>query len=195
MYWVVDRPEYAPAMRAILHRIRAAVLGGALSRVREFDIHDRPPRGSEFQSLLTNPAFKQKLLEALAESLCHLGDRLSQDQRIVVDSPGLDVPVAVTATSAPVDMPELAHKLGDEADYAIWHHVKHSGPGNILVCAGDTDIFMTGLALQSLGALGDGKDIMIERRRDEDYLKVSETMRSIERQYKEVIAMFAMQCN
>ena len=89
-------------------------------------------------------------------------------------------------------MPEIAHKLG-EADYAIWHHVKHSGPGNILVCAGDTDIFMTGLALQSLGALGDGKAIMIERRRDEDYLDVSATMRSIERQYKEVNAVLAMQ--
>ena len=191
VYWIIDRPEHAPAMRSILHRIRAGLLGGALSGSQQFNIYDRPPRGSEFQKLLTDPVFKEQLVVALAESLLQLGSKMRDNQRIVVDSPGLDIPMAVTAGAAPTGMPELSHTLG-EADYAIWHHVKHCEQNKVIVCAGDTDIFMYGMALQSIGALGEGREIVIERKKDEDYLHLSASMRSIDRQYTQVNAFRAV---
>ena len=130
---------------------------------------------------------------ALAESLLQLGSKLRDNQRIVVDSPGLEIPMAVTAGAAPTGMPELAHTLG-EADYAIWHHVKHCQQNKVIVCAGDTDIFMYGMALQSIGALGEGREIIIERKKDEDYLHLSSSMRSIERQYTQVNACECLSC-
>ena len=169
--------------------MRADVLGGATHSGEQFCVSNKPTRSVEFQKSLQNPAFKKQLTDALAERLLQIGEKLDADQKLVVDSPGYDTPMCVTNMGSPSAMPDIAHRLG-EADYAIWHHIRHCSEGSIVVVAGDTDIFMYGMALQSVGLLGDmveqgglkewRKCIVMERQRDADYLQVTRSMQALE---------------
>ena len=174
-------------MRGILHNIRNAARGG-YNECSNFDEDSTPLRDQEFQKQLANPAWKSALISHLSDYLKKaVGSQLHHDQSLIIDVPGAPSPLRIEKKDGEIivsSLDALSHNLG-EADYAIWFHVRNCKEKNVIIAAGDTDIFMYGLALTSVDALGpDEKTIMVERKRDSDYLNLNTTWAALQKHEK-----------
>ena len=94
---------------------------------------------------------------------------------VIIDSPTYgDTPIHVHGQRS-VLLHDKKNNKG-EADCAVWFHAACSSHRQVLVHAGDTDIFMYGLALCEQGHFQQ-KQVCVERMKDAEYVLIDEGIR------------------
>ena len=169
---VIDKPQYLPPPRALLHTSRQKKLGvSATSKDVEFPDATGPlPHGKDYACSLSQPHFKAKLIAFVTKTfLKFASERLVAEQSILIDSPAIETPLLLLRNKQSVAQ-QLNQK--GEKDHGVWYHAARSPISNAVVYACDTDIWMTGVALAELGHLH-GKSVFVELRQSEQYVNVT----------------------
>ena len=182
--WIADNPEYLSPQRGIVHKSRAEKAGVQ-------DSSTAPPAPSPVSSLeslafgtaIRDQQWKKILNQQIAAKLAqYCTAHLRTGQTIVIDA-GLEEAPTVVTKHAGVESGSIGSRLGmkhdkGEADYSIWLYVNRCWEEQVLVLARDTDIWMYGLALYDLGALG-SKHVQVERKRGQPVIDVPKAVTAI----------------
>lgn len=157
MYIVIDKPEYLPPPRKLVHASRKERAGSlTCSAYLEPEISDISPipHSQAYTSLLSSSeTFQCKLIQYISKKMIEnaLSTITSHQLVVVIDSPAVQHPVMVT-NSTLYSYPQNKH---GEADYAIWHHAFCTPASSVLVVSCDTDSWVYGLGIYEVGYLGE----------------------------------------
>ncbi len=166
---VFDKILYCPPIRKLIHKERNI-------KTKKQINPDLPPiiadntkiiHGQNFSTALKDSKFKGKLIDYLSTFFTAKAQMsLSPGQHLIVDSPTFDQnPVHVSNGQICVATDRCNNK--GEADNGLWFHCFKSPCNQVLVVAGDTDVYMYGLALFGCGYFktygGVNKKIAVER--------------------------------
>ena len=148
LYIVIDKPDFLPPPRAIVHRSRTNTQKSNLASAVEPVVTDDSliPHEKAYSSILAKcPQFKVKLLEYITSKYqtqavsstkqCHFS--------VILDSPSLS---SLSTIQGGCMRNSESNEYG-EADYAIWHHCIHSQSNNVLIVLSDTDTWVYGLGI------------------------------------------------
>ena len=143
---VFDKSAYLPGIRQTVHEERKQrKMKTKFTCPTVLKDEDQIPHGEIFAEGLTDVRYKSLLIDYISVNFCQLACQLESDITVIIDSPTYDTPIEVK-DGQHIPLQERKNNKG-EADSGVWFHAGKSSCDNILVHAGDTDIFMYGLAL------------------------------------------------
>ena len=169
---VFDKPEFLPRIRDTIHTERKNKTSKT-SFVCPSKISDEDaiPHGEIYAEALTDSKYKSLLLDYITVSFTVLAkQQIGPDTKVIIDSPTFgNTPVEVSYQQSK-GLCNRANNKG-EADCAVWFHAVSSTHSQVLIHAGDTDIYMYGLALFDQGHLNN-KEVAVERVKDAEYVQI-----------------------
>ena len=155
LYIVIDKPEYLPPPRKLVHACRKERAGSLTYLDPEISDSSPIPHSQAYTSLLSSSeTFKCKLIQYISKKMIENALSTLHQLLVVIDSPAVQHPVMV-ANSTLYSYPQNKH---GEADYAIWHHAFCTPASSVLVVSCDTDTWVYGLGIYETGYLG-GKTV------------------------------------
>ena len=170
LYIVIDKPDYLPPPRKIVHEGRRKKSG--YFRGVEPVIEDNAPlpHGTTFDQLLALTSFKSKLIHFITQKIIQASIDYTalRPATIVVDSPSVTCPQKILNGT----LTEHLINHHGEADYAMWHHAIHSTTSNILIVSSDTDTWVYGLGLSEHGYLAH-KQVYVQRGYSGDFVDIN----------------------
>ena len=148
LYIVVDKPDFLPPPRSIVHKSRASTQKSDQDSIVEPVVADEYeiPHGKAYSSILAKcTEFKAKLIEYMTSKFLTQAGAITNQYKFVVilDSPLL--PSLATIWRGKVNTSE-SNEHG-EADCAIWYHCIHSSSNSVLIVSSDTDSWVYGLGI------------------------------------------------
>ena len=170
---IVDKPQYLPKPRQLLHASRSSKSGVSDGNECEITSEGEIPHGKEFQQLLANKELKSKLVTYLMNSFRQMAMQIDLSIALIFDYADIQQPVVIL-NRRELPLPMLSNKNG-EADYNVWFHVRNSLTQTILITGSDTDIWVYGMALFETGLLGE-KQIVVERVINAEYVDINAIM-------------------
>ena len=128
VYIVVDKPEFLPPPRQIVHKSRKSKTKPIPFCMPQIGDMDDIFHGKEYTTLLTDIEFKSQLLAYVFHQFINFA-ATSCVPVIVIDSPSFDSVKVVRDRS----ICNLNRNEHGEADYAIWYHVTKSSVSKTLI--------------------------------------------------------------
>lgn len=174
IYIIIDKPDFLPPPRSIVHKSRAHTHKSNQTSNAEPAVTDESqiPHGKTYSSFLSNsPSFKVKLVEYVTSKYLSQGISSTKLRNfsVILDSPSL--PSLTTIRDGRVYHSE-SNEHG-EADYAVWHHCLHSPSNNIIIVSSDTDTWVYGLGICETREFGD-KQVYVQRGNNESFININE---------------------
>ena len=138
-------------------------------------IHDDldVPHGKEFVEALTDQKYKSLILDYICAGFISLASSMPRGKSMILDSPTFGCQPVCVKDGVLVDSLVQRQNNKGEADFAVWWHAQESDAKQIIVHAGDTDIYMYGMSICDRNMIP-GKNIVVERIVDTEYVHVSE---------------------
>ena len=195
VYIVIDKPDFLPPPRNIVHELRSANVNTHTNTLSKLSITDDDDvlHGSHYASFISDKGYKSLLVEYLCKKFLEISLKYNIPL-FVIDSQAIHSAVRLQKV---ISMPLNEH---GEADYAIWYHVARSTVQNSLVVSKDTDAWVYGLALMEQGYL-EGKHVVVKRGNSEEYvdlnvgfvsLKSLPCLRSITHPVTSIVALYVL---
>ena len=107
---------------------------------------------------------------------------LQDHQHVIIDAPTYGQEPTLISLGKMESCPIRKNNKG-EADCGLWFHAKCTPMSHVLIVAGDTDVYMYGLALMEAGWLksqeGVQKQIAVERRFEKEYVSLNKGLTCI----------------
>ncbi len=164
VYLVIDKPEYLPPPRRLLHQSRSQESGVSLLTPKVLD--SAPiPHGKNYTALLSSSTFKANLIHFYTEHFITRSIHATKTCPFELDSPSLPLPVLVSNGVATNQPP---NKHGE----AMWHHAIHTPFNHIVIVSSDTDTWVYGLGLAEVGWLR-GKHVYVKRGNVDSYVDIN----------------------
>jgi hypothetical protein len=174
---VFDKPDFLPKIRAAVHEERKR---GKTAFICPSTIQDDAliPLGQQYVEALNDRKFKGLLLDYITVSFTVLAEMyLSPNQQLILDSPiHGETPVSTTYGRSYAVQDRKNNK--GEADSGVYWHCKCSTCPQIIIHAGDTDIYMIGIALSSEGHF-QNKHVVVERMMNAEYVDITKAVSSL----------------
>ena len=168
---VIDKPEFLPSPRQLLHSVRQKKVGVESKSFYQFPSpSEKMPLGKEYACALATPDFKAGLTEFAAETFMQLAmEELHVGQSVLIDSPSFEQPLLLSPVGRCEKLPKNQKGEGDQG---VWYHTCKSPFSAVIVFAHDTDIWMGGLALDELGYFSD-RLVYVELRPNSEFVTIS----------------------
>ena len=166
IYIVIDKPEFLPPPRSLVHQSRADKAGKLNDQPYTISDDQTIPHNG-FTALLSLKEYKTDLVKYISFKLTSKCVLISGVKAItfIIDSPSAPSPFIIRQGS----IQQHPHNQHGESDYAVWHHAIHSPSMNIVIFSGDTDTWVYGLGLCELGWL-EGKTVFVQRTETNEYM-------------------------
>ena len=177
IYLVIDKPDFLPPPRVLVHQSRAKATQESQSLDPEIGDEQPIPHDRAYTALLTSSeTFKQKLLKYLSTKMLQrsLETTTSTDIEVVIDTPSFTQPALIKSGTVHRQSPNQH----GEGDYAVWHHAIHTSSQHIVIISSDTDTWTYGLGLQEAGHLRD-KIIFVQRGNSGEYVDIQKASHAI----------------
>jgi hypothetical protein len=176
---VFDKPDFLPKIRNAIHQERKKGSNTSFTCPSKISDNDSVPHGLQYAEALTDPKYKALLLDYITVSFTVFAKRnLTGPTQLIIDCPTYGQhPHAVTLGSS-IPLPNRQNNKG-EADCGVWFHARCSDCPQVLIHAGDTDIYVYGIALADMGSFPN-KDVAVERILNKDYVKINQAVTSLQ---------------
>ena len=134
---------------------------GPISVPESINSNDCIMHGKHYASAFSDPKFKRSLVNFVMSVFQEKAkSSLTDGQELYLDYENDKGVIFINSSGVSVSLSRLNNK--GEADNAIFWHARVSPKANILIKAGDSDVFMYALALRDMGDLPDVQNIVVE---------------------------------
>ena len=165
-----------PKIIDVLHSERHKKVKSGVKITKNISDTEKILHGDMYVGALADTAFKSQLISYLCHYFLEKGKNvLKPGQSLIIDSDAMGNSPKCSEFGSVITLHSRTNNKG-EADCGVWFHAKVSQCDNILVLAGDTDIYMYGLVLFELGLLTNtstGKKIAVERQYNKEYVSMN----------------------
>ena len=173
IYIVIDKPDYLPPPRALVHELRAST---SLNFI-EPTVSDESsiPHGKVYSSTLAkSTTFKSHLIEYVTSKFVSKAMILTKnyDFSLVIDSPSLQQLLMIQNGN----VTNSTRNEHGEADYAIWHHSIQSLSQNILIISSDTDTWVYGMGILETCSRLREKNLYVQRGNEESFIHINKAV-------------------
>ncbi len=170
IYIVIDKPEYLPPPRLLVHQSRSKRSGSYAGPTPKITDSATIPHGKNYTALLSSATFKADLLDYLTKQFITHSVQVTKTYpfHLLLGSPSIPVPALVSNGLVTEQHP---NKHG-EADYAIWYHTIHTPSQHIVIVSSDTDTWVYGLGLAEVGWL-QGKQVFVKRGNADSFININ----------------------
>ena len=174
---VIDKPEYMPKIRDIIHKERKSKLKASVNHnshtYQKINISDNLTclHGTEYTSALQDSVFKTKLIDYITAKFKEKAMEMNNSKTLILDTPYTKSDPILVSAGETRNCSERENEKG-EADCGIWFHACCSTSENIVVIANDTDVWMYGLAILESGFLAN-KQVIIELSNEKEYVHLN----------------------
>ena len=183
---VIDKPDFLPLIRSLLHSERKTKQSKVNVKTppTEIKLDDPLLFGQNYATALQNKVYKVEIINILSTGLMEKAKEFHhslQDKQVIIDSPTFGKVPKVICNGEVENLVTRANNKG-EADCGVWFHARASRCAQVLVCAGDTDIYMYGLSLMEMGYFelhNKQKLVAVERVWGKEYVNINEGLSQI----------------
>ena len=165
---VVDKSQYLPKPRGLLHQFRSSTTGKMSSHECNISDEGTIPHANNYQQMLANSQLKKQFINYLM--FINITSSKHLAVQVIFDYEGISQPCSVYRGNV-LDLPMLANKNG-EADYNVWFHCITSSSRKFVILGSDTDIWVYGMIFME-GGWFNNKSVYVEKSIQTEYVSLN----------------------